>query len=119
MTPHSPLGIHYLIECSGCKSELMNDCNLLGETLENCAREAGATVVKTLIHEFNPQGLSGIVVISESHLAVHTWPEHNYAAIDIFTCGVPELTEEIYKKILKEFTPKKHSLKIVERTIPK
>lgn len=53
----------------------------------NAALEAGAEVREFVFHKFSPQGVSGVVVISESHLAIHTWPELGYAAIDVFTCG--------------------------------
>ena len=115
---HSALGIHYLLECSDILPELLTNKELLSAAIETAARDAGATVVETLIHQFNPHGLSGIVVIAESHLAIHTWPEHNYAAIDIFTCGMPEIAEKIYQNILSAFKPKKHSLKKIERTPP-
>jgi S-adenosylmethionine decarboxylase proenzyme len=55
--------------------------------LINAAREAGATIVETVFHKFSPWGISGVVVIAESHLAIHIWPENRYAAIDVFTCG--------------------------------
>ena len=117
-TPHSALGVHYLIECSACKPELLSNKEILISTMEKVASDAGAHVVETMIHQFNPHGLSGIVVIAESHLAIHTWPEHNYAAIDIFTCGMPEVAEAIYQNILSAFKPENHTLKRVERTPP-
>ena len=116
---HSALGIHYLLECSNCVPELLTDKELLSTAIETAARNAGATVVETLLHRFNPHGLSGIVVIAESHLAIHTWPEHNYAAIDIFTCGMPDVAERIYQNILSAFEPETHTLQKIERTPPK
>ena len=118
-TSHSALGIHYLLECSACTPELLTDKDLLISTMEKAASDAGAHVVETVIHRFNPHGLSGIVVIAESHLAIHTWPEHNYAAIDIFTCGVPDVAERIYQNILSAFKPKTHTLQKIERNPPK
>ena len=53
----------------------------------DAARACGATIVQTVFHSFNPQGVSGVVVIAESHLAIHTWPEYGHAAVDVFTCG--------------------------------
>jgi len=60
---------------------------MLQEMLLEAARRAGATVVEKAFHQFNPYGVSGVVIIAESHLFIHTWPEHGYAAVDIFTCG--------------------------------
>ncbi len=53
----------------------------------SAAEEAGATVINSTFHHFSPIGVSGVVVIEESHLAIHSWPEFGYAAIDVFTCG--------------------------------
>lgn len=55
--------------------------------MEQTGRLIGATIVQSVFHEFNPHGLSGVVIIAESHIAIHTWPEHRCAALDIFTCG--------------------------------
>jgi S-adenosylmethionine decarboxylase len=57
------------------------------EAMLSAARESGATVVTDVFHQFNPHGVSGVVVIAESHIAIHTWPEHGFAAVDVFTCG--------------------------------
>ena len=81
------LGRHLVAELSDCPSELLNDLPRLEKTMKEAARVSGATVVGSTFHRYNPQGLSGIVIIAESHLSVHTWPEYGYAAIDCFTCG--------------------------------
>jgi S-adenosylmethionine decarboxylase len=81
------LGKHLLLELRDCNREALNDLSLLEGTLVYAAEEAGATVVGKHFHRFAPQGVSGAVLISESHLSLHTWPEYGYAAVDIFTCG--------------------------------
>lgn len=81
------LGIHLLIEFWSCNRQKIDDMNYLEKTMAQAAQVAGATVLKTAFQDFNPQGVSGVVVIAESHLTIHTWPEHGYAAVDIFTCG--------------------------------
>lgn len=81
------LGIHLLIEFWSCNRQKIDDMNYLEKTMAQAAEVAGATVLKTAFQDFNPQGVSGVVVIAESHLTIHTWPEHGYAAVDIFTCG--------------------------------
>ncbi len=81
------LGTHLLIELSSCNSAKIDDVILVEKIMVRAAEVAGATVLKTAFQDFNPQGVSGVVVIAESHLTIHTWPEHNYAAVDIFTCG--------------------------------
>ena len=81
------LGRHLVAELADCNIEFLNDLPFLEQVMKEAARISGATVVKTAFHRYNPQGLSGIVVIAESHLSIHTWPEYGYAAVDYFTCG--------------------------------
>ncbi len=81
------LGRHILAEVHGCDTGILNDHAAVEEIMVSAALKAGAEVREVAFHKFSPQGVSGVVVISESHLAVHTWPEHGYAAVDVFTCG--------------------------------
>ncbi len=74
-------------EVYGCRFEVLNDVHMVEDIMVNAALEAGAEVREFVFHKFSPQGVSGVVVISESHLAIHTWPELGYAAVDVFTCG--------------------------------
>ena len=83
----SALGRHVLDEFYGCPAEILNDIERIERTMVDAALEAGAEVREVAFHKFSPQGVSGVVVISESHLAIHTWPELGYAAVDVFTCG--------------------------------
>jgi S-adenosylmethionine decarboxylase len=70
-----------------CNSEFLNNRELVERVMVEAALEAGAEVREVAFHKFAPQGVSGVVIISESHLAIHTFPEHGYASIDVFTCG--------------------------------
>ncbi len=81
------LGRHVLAEIYGCDFDILNNLKRVEEIMVNAALEAGAEVREFIFHQFSPQGVSGVVVISESHLAIHTWPELGYAAVDVFTCG--------------------------------
>jgi S-adenosylmethionine decarboxylase len=81
------LGTHLLVELRDCNPEILKDLNRVKNALVSAAKEAKATIVDISFHEFNPFGISGMVVIAESHLSIHTWPEYSYAAVDIFTCG--------------------------------
>ncbi len=81
------LGRHILAEVHGCDTGILNDHATVEQIMVGAALKAGAEVREVAFHKFSPQGVSGVVVISESHLAVHTWPEHGYAAVDVFTCG--------------------------------
>ena len=70
--------------------------------MRSAAEAAGATIVTATFHRFAPQGVSGVVVIAESHLSIHTWPEYGYAAVDFYTCGVcrPEHAHELMREAL-------------------
>ena len=81
------LGRHILVEFNGCSSEILNDVEVIEAAMVEAAKKAGATVIQSTFHHFSPFGVSGVVVIQESHLAIHTWPEYGYAAVDLFTCG--------------------------------
>jgi len=83
----SALGRHILAEFYGCPQEMLNETEQIKQHMVAAALESGAEVKETVFHQFSPQGVSGVVVISESHLAIHTWPEYGYAAVDVFTCG--------------------------------
>ena len=81
------LGTHLLLELRDCNQELLDDVDYIEDAMLGAANEAGATIVGQSFHKFDPRGVTGIVAIAESHLSIHTWPEHGYAAVDIFTCG--------------------------------
>jgi S-adenosylmethionine decarboxylase len=81
------LGKHLLLELKDCDAELLNDMEYLREALSSVALSIGATVIKDSFYQFSPQGISGVVIIAESHISIHTWPEFCYAAVDVFTCG--------------------------------
>lgn len=81
------LGRHILAEVYGCDFKILDDVEKIREIMITAAKVSGAEVREAVFHKFSPQGVSGVVVISESHLTIHTWPELGYAAVDIFTCG--------------------------------
>ena len=81
------LGTHLLLDLKECNAELLDDVDYIRQVVLSAAKEAGATVVGETFHKFRPIGVTGIVAIAESHISIHTWPEHSYAAADIFTCG--------------------------------
>jgi S-adenosylmethionine decarboxylase proenzyme len=81
------LGRHILAEFFNCDPQIINDVEKVEQYMKRAAIECGAAIVNSVFHTFNPHGISGVVVIAESHLAIHTWPEYGYAAVDVFTCG--------------------------------
>jgi spermidine synthase len=101
------LGRHILVEYFNCSSEILNDVILIENAMVKASEAAGATVINSTFHHFSPFGVSGVVVIEESHLAVHTWPEYRYAALDLFTCGEnvdPWISYEFLKDAFKAET---------------
>jgi S-adenosylmethionine decarboxylase len=82
-----PLGRHFLLDVAGAPFETLDDPVTVEEALVSTVRAMGAKVLGIHIHRLSPQGISGVVVISESHLTIHTWPELGEAAVDLFTCG--------------------------------
>ena len=81
------LGRHLLLELLDCDPEALNSLDIVKTSMVGAAKRAQATIIDVVFHEFNPFGISGVVVIAESHLAIHTWPEYRYAAVDVFSCG--------------------------------
>jgi S-adenosylmethionine decarboxylase len=81
------LGTHIVCELSGCDAAKLTDVDAVRTMMEAAAKAANASIVTSAFHRFQPQGVSGVVVIEESHLSIHTWPETGYAAMDFYTCG--------------------------------
>jgi len=83
----SPFGKHILAEYFECDCTYLDSEQAIREVMLEAASASGATIVGNIFHHFSPQGVTGVVVIAESHLAIHTWPEFRYASVDLFTCG--------------------------------
>lgn len=81
------LGTHLILEFYGCPPDHLDNKDLISRVLTEAVEGSGATLIKPFFHQFAPQGVSGVVVIAESHFSIHTWPEYGYAAVDMFTCG--------------------------------
>ena len=109
------LATHLLIELFDCDSKILNDSNLVKDIFIKAAKKGKATIVNDLFHEFSPHGLTGVLVITESHLSIHTWPEFNYAAVDVFSCD-DKLDGDKIKQILeKKLKSKEVYTKIINR----
>lgn len=81
------LGHQIIAEFYSCNRDSLNDVDFIRTAMVGAAKKAGATIVTETFHHFSPHGVSGAVIIAESHLSIHTWPEYGYAAVDLFTCG--------------------------------
>ena len=114
------VGQHILLDLYDCQSDL-SDTTLMESTLVQAAEASNATIVSHHFHTFSPHGVSGVVIIQESHFTIHTWPEHNFASIDIYTCGdemnfeagISHLQEELKasKLVKKHFERGNHIIK--------
>lgn len=106
---------HLLIELWNCKNiALLDSCEMMEKALRDIAEIVGVNILHTYFHKFMPQGVSGVLVISESHFSVHSWPDLGYAALDFFTCGekMPILG---IPKMLELFEPEKYELMEIDR----
>ena len=81
------LGHHWIVDLHGCPAGLLNDHDLIRSQLKETTERYGLSLLKIVSNQFEPQGVTAIGLLAESHLSIHTWPEHCYAAVDIFTCG--------------------------------
>ena len=111
------LGRHLLLELKVCNSKILNDLKKVEEIMVSAAKEAKATIVEVSFHKFSPFGISGMVVIAESHISIHTWPEYHYAAIDIFTCGDVLKPEVAVSLLITKFQSKDPSMVELKRGI--
>lgn len=95
------LGKHIIAEFYECDRTFINDEKHIEELFLDTARDSGATVVTWSFHKFSPHGVSGMVVVAESHFSIHTWPEYGYCSVDIFTCG-DLINNQLALKLLQE-----------------
>lgn len=109
------LGRQVLAELFECDKNKLNDLDYVKKAMIEAAIDANATIVGYKFHKFTPQGVSGVVIIAESHLAIHTWPEHGYAAIDIFTCGSRTEPRLALKALGRAFRAKRVKYKELKR----
>jgi S-adenosylmethionine decarboxylase proenzyme len=103
------LGKHILVELYDCDTKGLNQHDKVQKMMLGAARAAKATVVTSEFHQFNPYGVSGAVIIAESHLTIHTWPEYGYAAVDVFTCGEEIDPWDCVREIVRVLKPKSHT----------
>lgn len=111
------LGSHVLIELFGCDKQSLELEKSVGTAMRDAAHESEATVVAESFHEFKPWGVSGAVIIQESHYTIHTWPEHGYAAVDLFYCGGTVHVDKAVDVLRERFRPAKIKFLVVRRGI--
>ena len=109
---------HLLLELYRCDYEKLNDESFLRCTLNRAAKLAKATVLNLISNKFEPQGVTAIALLAESHISIHTWPESNYSAADIFTCGQNMLPELASQYLIEALKAEEHFLRVIERNPP-
>jgi S-adenosylmethionine decarboxylase len=108
------MGKHYLLNLYECSEVLLNNEHFLMDLLENAAVASGATVCQTIYKKFEPQGVTVLCLLSESHISIHTWPEEEKAAVDVYTCGDcnPKIGCDI---IIQQLKAETHTMSYIER----
>ena len=109
---------HYLLELYRCDYEKLNDESFLRCTLNNAAKLANAKVLNLVSNKFEPQGVTAIALLAESHLSIHTWPEEKYSAVDIFTCGQNMKPDISCKYLIQTLMAGEHLLRVINRNPP-
>jgi S-adenosylmethionine decarboxylase proenzyme len=98
------LGRHAIVEYLQCDPEKLSDVEHITRSMLQAATASGATIITHAFHHFSPYGVSGAVIIAESHLSIHTWPEYGYAAVDLFTCGTQVDPRQAYAVLKRELS---------------
>ena len=109
---------HFLLELYKCNYEKLNDESFLRCTLNNAAKLANATVLNLISNKFEPQGITAIALLAESHLSIHSWPEAQYSAVDIFTCGQNMKPDISCNYLIQALMAQEHLLRVVNRNPP-
>ena len=109
---------HLLLELYRCDEEKLNDEPFLRCSLNKAAKIAKATVLNLISNKFEPQGVTAIALLAESHISIHTWPESNYSAVDIFTCGQNMMPELASQYLIESLMANEHSLRVIGRNPP-
>ena len=109
---------HLLLELYSCDCEKLNDESFLRCILNRAAKLANAKVLNLISNKFEPQGVTAIALLAESHISIHTWPESNYSAVDIFTCGQNMLPELASQYLIETLNAEEHFLRVIERKPP-
>lgn len=108
---------HFLIELRSVDSSLLNNLSKIESIFLDSLNNSGATYINHFFHQFSPQGVSGVVVIAESHLSIHTWPEEGYAALDVFTCGKKEIGDVVVQNLVRSFDTDDYAITYVMRGV--
>ena len=109
------LGVHFILDFAGCRQGILNSEEEIANILRKAAEHSNTTILNLYTHKFSPQGVSGAVVIAESHISIHTWPDKDYVALDIFTCGDTALPQKAVEYLTAALEPKVSQVRELSR----
>ena len=109
------VGTHLVLEMWGCSN--LNEPQVVEQALRDVVEATDVTLLDLKVYPFEPQGVTGVAMVSESHITIHTWPEHGYAAVDIFTCGAERDLTAATQKMREHFTPERVQMMHITRGI--
>lgn len=109
------VGAHIFAEFYGVEPELIAKKEVVKKKVEKIVLNSNLNKIKSVFHQFQPYGVTGVVLICESHISIHTWPEYKLMTIDIFTCGDFDKAKKVFELFIEEFKPKDYKHQIVER----
>ncbi len=112
------VGKHCILELYECDYSKLNDEAFLRNVIAIAAKSAGAKLLDLITHQFEPQGVTGLALLAESHISIHTWPENGYAAVDVFTCGDHTMPEQACEVLRRALLSKRYSLRSIHRETP-
>ena len=112
------IGKHCILELYDCDCARLDDEAFLRSAITNAALRAGATLLQLITHHFQPHGVTGLALLAESHISIHTWPESGYAAVDVFTCGDHTMPESACRVLAEELLSRHHKLSSFRRSTP-
>lgn len=113
-----PVGIHCILELYDCPSSLLDDVTFVRQAMCEAAQKAGSTLLHEVCHRFEPQGVTAIALLAESHISIHTWPELGYAAVDVFTCGDTANPQQACHYLVSVLQASDHCLSTIYRNSP-
>jgi len=109
------IGVHLVADLRGVSASKISKLPLMKEMMESAVKSGGLTKIRSHYHQFSPTGVSGVILLAESHLSFHTWPEYGFVALDIFTCGPTENAEAAFEYIIDKLSPVSVEYKKIER----
>ena len=113
--PVIEVGSHFIVELYGCPERLIDDLDHVVRSVREAVVQSNSTLLQDVSHRFHPQGVTAIALLAESHISVHTWPEHGYVAADAFTCGDTASPEKACEYFVGAFQAERHLLRKIER----